>query len=83
MFYSLANIFAHCNPQDQECVIKGGNNFFFKFVSYIQQIPLTNKMLLKLVFKWIALTKKKSCNIQIEGQVCEMYGGLKIAFYTS
>lgn len=42
-------------------------------------------MLLKLVFKWIALTEKKSCNIQIEieGQVCEMYGGLKIAFYTS
>lgn len=39
-------------------------------------------MLLKLVFKWIALTEK-SCNIQIEGQVCEMYGELKIAFYTS
>lgn len=41
-------------------------------------------MLLKLVFKWIALTeKKKSCNIQLEVQVCEMYVELKIAIYTS
>lgn len=40
-------------------------------------------MLLKLVFKWIAFTEKESCNIQIEGQVCEMYGELKIAIYTS
>lgn len=40
-------------------------------------------MLLKLVFKWIALTEKKSCNIQLEVQVCEMYVELKIAIYTS
>lgn len=36
----------------------GGNNFFF-FICILYPANSTNKMRLKLVFRWIALTEKK------------------------
>lgn len=49
--FTVLPIFLSVVTQRSGMCYKGENNFFFKFVSYIQQIPLTNKMLLKLVFK--------------------------------